>query len=217
MQRARSSVDVGRLSAAASRPGIDPRVWLTLAVVDVIGFDPENGIFADITYQPDGTKETALVGSAYAGDEFGFYCPVAVGDTVLVAVAGGDPGNGPVIVSRMWGGPDKPNAELQSSADPEDATQDVVLRVRPGQKFKIRTSGANDGVDIAVEGDGGYNIDVQGTGNITLNVNGGVVQLAGTTLTPIDGVVTGQAIDTFTGATQFVLGNASSKVLANKG
>lgn len=35
-------------------------------------------------------------------------------------------------------------------------------------------------------------------------------------LIPADGVVTGQAIDTFTGATFFVLGNASTKVFAKK-
>lgn len=38
----------------------------------------------------------------------------------------------------------------------------------------------------------------------------------GTALTPPDGVVTGQGIDTFTGATYFALGNASGKVAAGK-
>lgn len=183
MNRARSSVDVGRLSAAAARPGIDPRVWLTLAVVDEIGFDPENGIFADITYQPDGTKETALIGAAYAGNEFGFYCPVEIGDTVLVAVAGGDPGNGPVIISRMWGGADKPSADFQSTSDAEDATQDMVLRVKPGQKFKLRTSGSNDGVDITVEGDGDVVIQATGTGKVYLGGTDGAEPIAlGSTL-----------------------------------
>lgn len=183
MTRARSSVDVGRLSAAASRPGIDPRVWLTLAVVEEIGFDPDNGVFADIIYQPDGTRETALVGAAYAGNEFGFYCPIEVGDTVLVAVAGGDPGNGPVIVSRMWGGPDKPSSDFQNADESENATQDVVLRVKPGQKFKVRTSGSSDGVDITVEGDGNVLIQATGDGKVYLGGTDGTEPIAlGTTL-----------------------------------
>jgi len=183
MPRARSSVDVGRLAAAASRPGIDPRVWLTLATVEEIGFDAENGVFVDVQYQPDGTKETCLLGVPYAGNEFGFYCPVEVGDTVLVAVAGGDPGNGPVIVSRMWGGADKPSADFQSSSDSETATSDVVLRVKPGQKFKLRTSGSSDGVDITVEGDGDVVIQATGSGKVYLGGTDGTEPIAlGTTL-----------------------------------
>lgn len=46
----------------------------------------------------------------------------------------------------------------------------------------------------------------------------GVIELhpVGDTLTPLDGVVTGQAIDSFTGLTQFALGNASASVRAKK-
>lgn len=40
--------------------------------------------------------------------------------------------------------------------------------------------------------------------------------MGGTSLTPLDGVVTGKAIDTFTGSPQFALGNASKTVWAKK-
>ncbi len=45
-----------------------------------------------------------------------------------------------------------------------------------------------------------------------------VVELGtdGTALVPLDGVVTGQGFDTFTGLTYFALGNASGKVKAGK-
>jgi hypothetical protein len=50
----------------------------------------------------------------------------------------------------------------------------------------------------------------------TFTVTGGVVQLGGASLTALQGVVNGQAIDTLTGATQASLGNASTVVLAAK-
>ena len=183
MGRARSGVDTGRLAAAASRPGIDPRVWLTLAIVEDIGFDAEEGIFVDVQFQPDGTKETAYLGLPYAGAEFGLYCPVEIGDTVLVAVPGGDPGNGPIIISRWNNSGDKPSADFQSTADAETASPDMVLRVKPGQKFKVRTSGSSDGVDITVEGDGNVLIQATGSGKVYLGGSDGTEPIAlGTTL-----------------------------------
>lgn len=195
--------DAGAMARMVARPGMDTRVWLTLAIVTKVSYDAAHGIFADVQFQPGGEPETALVGAAYAGGEFGLYCPIDVNDTVLVALPMGDPGNGPVIIARMWAAADKPSAEFGSG---EVATDNVVLRMRPGKKFRVITSDSGDG----------FEVDVGGDGNITLKVNSGVVNLGGADLLPTQGVVNGQAIDTFTGLTQFALGNASSKVLAKK-
>src|SRR5216683_3334457 len=107
--RGRASIDLSKLSAAAARPGIDTRIWLTLAVVKELGYDSAEGIFADVQFQPSGEIETCFVGSAYSGGQFGMYCPLRVGDTVLVAVPSGDPNNGPIIISRQWDASDPPN------------------------------------------------------------------------------------------------------------
>ena len=147
----RTSPDVGAMSAAVSRPGIDPRVWLTLAVVSRVGFDADEGPFADVQYQPGGENETALIGSSYAGNEFGDWGDVAEGDTVLVAQPMGDPGNGPVIICRMWNAGDAPFSEM---GDGDTPTTNRVIRVKPGSKFVVRTSGDGDGIDMRTGGDG---------------------------------------------------------------
>jgi len=221
---------------AVGGPGIDPRIWLTLATVKECGFDAEEGIFVDIQYQPDGTVETAYLGQPYAGNAFGAHFPLEEGDTVLVAVPMGDPGNGPVIISRWHDSGDPPNAEL---GDGEDCTRDVVIRVKPDQKFILRTSGAGDAIDLKVEGDGPVNIEtaagdvnvkaagnvnVEAQGNATVkaggnaSVDGALVNLGATEgLVPlVQGAVNGEAIDSFTGSTFAVLGNSSSKVLVKK-
>jgi hypothetical protein len=205
----RGSTDVGALSSAVSRPGIDPRVWLTLAVVTELGFDEAHGAFADVTFQPSGVTETCLIGSNYAGAEFGDWCGLELNDTVLVAVPDGDAAGGPWVVSRAWNAGDKPYAEMRSATDTEAPTADRILRVKPGQKFKLRTSGGGDGVDVKVEGDGSYVIEIAGAGNVYLG--------SGATMQPLmDGVVVAQGIDPFTGLTYGALGNASSRVMARK-
>ncbi|KKN72088.1 hypothetical protein LCGC14_0414830 [marine sediment metagenome] len=166
LTRARTSPDMGRLANAVSRPGIDPRVWLTLAVVLDVGYDANEGIFADVQFQPDGTVETCLLGAPYAGAEFGAYFPVNVDDTVLVAVPSGDPSTGPTLIARMWNSGDKPHADFQSEDEEEEPTKDVVLRIQPGRKLKIRTSDDGDGVDITVEGNGDVVIQATGDGKV---------------------------------------------------
>lgn len=148
--RARPSIDLGRLSAAAQRPGIDPRVWITLALVKEVGFDAEQGIFVDVQLQPSGELETCFLGAAYAGAEFGMYAPVQVDDMVLVAVPSGDPNHGPVIISRMWDAGDKPHADMNGTGGA--ASDNMVLRLKSGAKLLIRTSGDGGEVDIQVEG-----------------------------------------------------------------
>jgi len=125
------------LSSAVARPGADPRVWLTLATVVDLGFDPDEGLFADVKYQPSGDMETALVAAPYAGSRFGSWRPLRVDDTVLVAVPMGDPGHGPVIVARMWNAGDPPNAAFGNGQDPVEDWVDVI---EPGKNYILKTS-----------------------------------------------------------------------------
>lgn len=166
----RTGLDVGSLAAALSRPGIDPRVWLTLAVVTDVAYDEDFGVFADIRMQPNGDIETCLVGSEYAGDGYGTFIPPAVDDIVLVAVPEGDPGFGPVLVKRLFGGGERPPPEFQNpdGGDPTDAATAPVTRVEDGKVVRIVMKN-NAGLKLEI--DGGGAIEINATGNSPVNVN----------------------------------------------
>lgn len=165
----RSSMDVGRLAAAVQRPGIDPRVWITYAVVKDIAFDPEHGVFADVQVVPEGDIETCLVGSDYAGSGFGDYDPLHVGDLVLVAISHGDPGTGPVIIKRVFSASAKPPTEFKSTtgSDPTDATNDRVIVVEPNTTLRVI---AKQGANVSFEVQDGGAVNITAKGDSTVNV-----------------------------------------------
>jgi len=163
----RSTPDLGSIADAASRPGIDPRVWITQATVIDVGFDPEEGIFADVQYLPDGEMETALVGTGYGGNDFGAYSPLKEGDIVLVTQPMGDPGSGPVIFARLWTASEKPPLELSADGEGgEDVTTDPTLRVEDGAQLRVICK-AGASVKIEVTGGGAVEIETDGEAKIT--------------------------------------------------
>lgn len=169
-------VDQGRLRALVSGPGVDTRYNLVLAVVDSVTVDPAEGVFCDISFLPHEQPETAFLGVPYAGDGFGFYFPVEVDDIVLVGVPNGDPGLGPVIISRMWSAADKPFSELQGTADADnpgqyDPSSDVVLKTKAGVNCKTIVSGGGD-ASTAVSGGGDATIAVTGGGDVEITAAG---------------------------------------------
>jgi hypothetical protein len=139
MSSIRKSVDIGRLSKAVQRPGVDPRVWLALASVKELGFDPEHGCFADVYMHPDENVETCYIDTPYAGSVegvgFGDWAGIEVGDTVLVAVPQGDTNTGPLIIGRFWNAGDKP--PLQITDDGTTPTKDRWIIVKPGQALHL--------------------------------------------------------------------------------
>lgn len=179
-------IDMSRLAKLAQRPGVDPRVWLTLAVVEALGFDAAEGVFADVRFQPTGERETALVAVPYAGDGFGDWCPLAVDDVVLVAVPNGDPSAGPVIIARMWRAADRPPADVRAGQDDADGhpvpTADRVIRVQAGQRLVVRVSGSGGDVDIRVEGSGNVNLVVDSGKVLVGATSGGEPPALATTL-----------------------------------
>ena len=128
-------LDMGRLSRAVSRPGIDPRTWVSLAVVNSVVVDPNEGVFCGITLLPSEIEETARLGAAYAGNGFGFYAPPKVDDEVMVCAPSGDPSQGLVITGRLWSPSDVPPAEAASNP------KDVLLKVEEGQTLRVLVSG----------------------------------------------------------------------------
>ena len=167
----RSGIDVGRLAAAVSRPGIDPRLWLTLAIVQDVAIDTEQGIFADVQFIPDGDEETCLVGSEYAGAGFGTFIPPKVDDIVLVAVPYGDVGTGPIIITRIWNGANPPSTDFKAETEIEegDVTSDPTTVVEPQRTYKII---AKEDATIRLEVDGSGKIEIAATGQAQVEITG---------------------------------------------
>jgi hypothetical protein len=128
-------IDIQRISMAVERPGIDPRVWCSLAIVTDFHVDPDVGPLADVELIPDETPHTARLGTLYSGNGFGFYAPVEVDDEVLVVAPSGHPDNGLVIVARMHSASDPPPA--QASSNPSD----VLLHVEADNDLRIVVTG----------------------------------------------------------------------------
>ena len=146
MRRAASGLDFNMLSKAMTRPGIDPRSWCSLAIVQSVVIDEAAGVFCDVLLMPSKRRETARLGAAYAGSGFGFYAPVKVDDEVLVSAPGGDPAQGLVITQRLWSPADVPPAGLEATPD------DVVLVVEADKSLRLTVQGGGDVVVTAADG-----------------------------------------------------------------
>jgi hypothetical protein len=155
--RVSSAIDTNRLSEAVSRPGVDPRSWVSLAVVDDFAIDSE-GVWADVTLMPSRRKETCIVGAAYAGNGFGFYAPLYKDDQVVVVFPGGD-ATSPVIVSRLHSQADAPPSTAQAAAN----ASDVILVIESGKHLRIETGGAGN---IILEPKGAGKVEIGGEANV---------------------------------------------------
>lgn len=138
-------IDAGRLSALVSRPGIDPRIWVSLAICnDEPEVDGGSGAFVDVTLIPSRQVLTARVGSSYSGGSFGAWSPLHKDDEVVVVLPSGDPMEGAVVVARLWSPADKPPADAASSKDDSSET------VQSGKNKLIKASG---GGSVNIEAD----------------------------------------------------------------
>ena len=113
-------MDAGAFQMGIGGPGIDPRVWMSLAYVntgagvngaDVI-VDSREGVFAGVTLMPSQQQDTARLSSEYAANGAGDYVPLIPGEEVLVAVPSGSWDEGLVIVKRLWSPSDPPPAAI---------------------------------------------------------------------------------------------------------
>lgn len=147
------------MAAALATPGIDPRVWVSVCIVDKVVIDSE-GAFADVsilsTVVPDADgnlvaqQETVSIAPDYAGNGFGLFIPPSQGDQVIVLWIDGHPDNGGVIVKRLWSASDPPPDLAKNNP------ADIVLI-------------ANKDVNIRIV--------AQGQGNIVVATDQGKVQL----------------------------------------
>jgi len=144
MRRASSQIDFAAMGRALARPGMDPRAWCSLAIVQSVVVDEAEGVFCDVLLMPSKRRETARLGAAYAGSGWGLYAPPMVDDEVLVSAPSGDPAQGLVITSRLWSPADVPPAD--AATHPED----VLLTVRPDKSLRIKVQGGGN-VILAVD------------------------------------------------------------------
>lgn len=135
MRRASSQIDFAAMGRVLARPGMDPRSWCSLAIVQSVVVDEAEGVFCDVLLMPSKRRETARLGAAYAGSGWGLYAPPMVDDEVLVSAPSGDPAQGLVITSRLWSPADVPPAD--AATHPED----VLLTVRPDKSLRLVVSG----------------------------------------------------------------------------
>jgi hypothetical protein len=159
MKRARTSIDWNRVRAELG----DRRVWVSLAKVVDVGFDPAHGQFADVMLLPGGENTTAMVSTTYAGRGFGQSGAPKVDDTVVLVLPHGDEMAGPVILGRLWSAADTPPADFGVGGDVAPGWR---LRVAEGEGFYVRTAGAGT-LDLKAEGSGDVLV-VSTTGNLLL-------------------------------------------------
>lgn len=148
--RVTRGIDVARLSNAVARPGIDPRIWVSYGTLlsdpYIEDKDGRQDVIVDVMLLPSMQEETARVGAIYAGNGFGFYCPLHKEDEVLVLAPSGDPDEGLVIAQRLWSPADPPPTELK------DHPEDVTLIVEPEKNLRITVKGEGNVVLSAEAG-----------------------------------------------------------------
>ena len=198
MGKIRRSPDVRRMAHAVSHPGIDPRIWGSWAIITEVGFDPKEGLFADIQLQPTGEVETVLIVGIYAGSGFGCYRPLKKDDTVYVHFPNGDPNNGGIILARAWNAADPPPAAFDSGngEDPIDHPMEVVEK---DKKWSVITSGSGD-VELFTDHNvliGDANAAPVIPSNWATDPNVGLIKVLGTLATALStaGVTTTLAAD----------------------
>lgn len=110
--RVGSSMDTSRLSNAVSRPGIDPRLNISLAyALDDSSVDKAHGHFVEVQLLPSEVEVTCRVPPQYAGDTFGEHKGLIYKDDELViGIPDGDPAAGCFVLARPMSAVAKPSA-----------------------------------------------------------------------------------------------------------
>lgn len=112
------------LGEALSFQGIDPRTWVSYAIVDAdspVDFDDDYGPLVSVALQPSQVGAYCRVASSIAGDGEAEYHPFVGGDEVIVLLPQGRPDADPVIVGRM----NNARQKWPSSVGGQDATKNT--------------------------------------------------------------------------------------------
>ena len=150
MNSPEGSIDLRRIAAAVSHPGIDPRSFVSLAIVTKISVE-ETGVICDVTLMPSQLQEAASLSPLYGGAGFGFYTPLEEGQMVVVVAPEGDPNHGLRIVACVWDQGEPPPTEVT------DDPLDVALVIKKDRTMRI-----------VVDGAGNLVVEAKGTGQVLL-------------------------------------------------
>jgi hypothetical protein len=100
-------IDPTRLGIAASRPGIDPRVWVCFGRVKDVAWDAESGglVSVDIVGGPlDGERDVVCsVATTFAGTGAISSSPIQVGAVMVVVIPEGDANVDPQVIGYAVG------------------------------------------------------------------------------------------------------------------
>lgn len=103
----RGRFDVRRLAESLSAEDVDTRVWVCVATVDD---DPDayevtdQGVYVDVTTQPDGKPLRCRWGLAFVDDQGAAFWPPVAGMEVVCLFSGGDENEAPVCYPSSHGG-----------------------------------------------------------------------------------------------------------------
>lgn len=169
IKRQSSSPDIGRLSAGLQRPGMDTRIWVSLAFAVDDSAVQDEGVFVDVVLLPTGETMTARVPAEYAGESFGLYSQILKDDEVVVEIPRGDPNEGAVVTRRLWNKQDKPPQVAK------DNPKDFILVVKKDVNLRLVTSGTGQ---VLIKGEDKVIVDT--TGNVEIK-GGNVIFKDGST------------------------------------
>lgn len=148
-------IDSQRLAQMVSSPGIDPRVWVSLCVVDKVVVD-DDGVFADVHVMSTATTDdegnvvaqlmTVRVAADYAGNGFGLFFPPLEGDEVLVVYPDGNPDHGGILAKRLWSASDPPPQVAKNNS------ADALLMIDKDRTLRLQVQGKGNVAIIADQG-----------------------------------------------------------------
>jgi len=125
-------IDTAQIAEAATRPGADPRQWVSFGTVDgateddpepEVTFDEDYGTpIVKVTLQPSQVQVVCRVAMQISGNGEGEWHPFVKGDEVLVAIPGGDEREGCVIIGRLNNAVDPFPMESVAGQDPTTNT-----------------------------------------------------------------------------------------------
>jgi hypothetical protein len=165
-----SQMDQRTMAEAFSFPGIDPRAWVSYAIVETVqaetenpvDFDDDDGqVYVNCILKPTNIPCRARTGGMFAGPGEGVYSPFVGGEEVLVAIPEGDVKGGCVILTRLNNGYD---GFPQGSVAGKDANTNTfsMMRTRPALTIE---SGASIMLRSASLG---AMLQLAGTGAVTI-------------------------------------------------
>lgn len=135
IRRPLASIDMTRIARAVAFPGIDPRGWVSLAIVTAVAMDADHGPFVDVVLHPSEYTGTARVGAEAAFGGGGQWWPIHPDDEVLVTAPDGDPAHGLVVTRRLWSAADLPPQLAVTNPD------DVLLQAPDGRNLRLVVTG----------------------------------------------------------------------------